>query len=65
MKKQLKLGRQRLNALAGKRVLQSPLNYLQDRRVLLDFLSTRLLASGAEDALHEKQTAVRPSDGCA
>ena len=45
VQKSVKLGRQRLSALAEKRVLQSPLNYLEDRRVLLDFLSTRLQAA--------------------
>ena len=37
VQKTLKLSRQRLNSLAEKRVLQSPLNYVEDRRVLLDF----------------------------
>ena len=46
VQKTLKLSRQRLNSLAEKRVLQSPLNYVEDRRVLLDFLSTRLHAAG-------------------
>ena len=42
MTRQLKLSRQRLESLKEKRVLQSPLNYLQDRRVLLDYQQTRL-----------------------
>ena len=54
VQKTLKLSRQRLNSLAEKRVLQSPLNYVEDRRVLLDFLSTRLHAAG-QKALHEKK----------
>ncbi len=54
VQKTLKLSRQRLNSLAGKRVLQSPLNYVEDRRVLLDFLSTRLHAAG-QKTLHEKK----------
>ena len=59
MQKSVKLGRQRLSALAEKRVLQSPLNYLEDRRVLLDFLSTRLQAA-EQKTLHEsKQRFVR------
>ena len=59
VQKSVKLGRQRLSALAEKRVLQSPLNYLEDRRVLLDFLSTRLQAA-AQKTLHEsKQRFVR------
>ena len=59
VQKSVKLGRQRLSALAEKRVLQSPLNYLEDRRVLLDFLSTRLQAA-EQKTLHEsKQRFVR------
>lgn len=54
MQKTLKLSRQRLSSLAEKRVLQSPLNYVEDRRVLLDFLSTRLQAAG-QKTLHEKK----------
>ena len=59
VQKSVKLGRQRLSALAEKRVLQSPLNYLEDRRVLLDFLLTRLQAA-EQKTLHEsKQRFVR------
>jgi len=54
VQKTLKLSRQRLNSLAEKRVLQSPLNYVEDRRVLLDSLSTRLHAAG-QKTLHEKK----------
>ena len=54
VQKSVKLGRQRLSALAEKRVLQSPLNYLEDRRVLLDFLSTRLQAA-EQKTLHESK----------
>ena len=59
VQKTLKLSRQRLNSLAEKRVLQNPLNYVEDRRVLLDFLSTRLQAA-QQKTLHEsKQRFVR------
>ena len=54
MQKTLRLSRQRLTGLAEKRVLQSPLNYVEDRRMLLDFLSTRLHAAG-QKTLHEKK----------
>ena len=54
VQKTLKLSRQRLTGLAEKRALQSPLNYVEDRRVLLDFLSTRLHAAG-QKMLHEKK----------
>ncbi len=45
LEKQLKLSRERLQALAGRRVLQSPVYYIQDRRLTLDHLSRRLLAA--------------------
>ncbi|MEA4965734.1 MAG: exodeoxyribonuclease VII large subunit [Oscillospiraceae bacterium] len=34
--------RQRLNALQGARVMQSPVNYIQDKRLLLDYQHKRL-----------------------
>ena len=37
--------RERLNVLQEKRVLQSPLNYLQDRRMLLDYQYNRMMAA--------------------
>jgi len=45
MQRRLKLSRQGLNALAGARVLQSPRNYLEDRRLTLDYLQQRLSAA--------------------
>lgn len=42
MERQLSLSRQRLEALAGKRVLQSPMNYLQDKRMALEYSRERL-----------------------
>ncbi len=42
VERQLSLSRQRLEALAGKRVLQSPMNYLQDKRMTLEFSGERL-----------------------
>ncbi len=45
LEKQLKLSRERLQALAGRRVLQSPVYYIQDRRLTLDHLSRRLIAA--------------------
>ena len=59
VQKTLKLSRQRLSSLAEKRVLQSPLNYVEDRRVLLDFLSTRLHAAGQKTFHEKKQRFVR------
>lgn len=46
MEKQIKLSRQRLSDLAGRRVLQSPTNYIQDRRMTLDYTHQRLCAAG-------------------
>lgn len=54
MQKTLRLSRQRLTTLSEKRVLQSPLNYIEDRRMLLDYQSTRLRAAG-QKTLHEKK----------
>ena len=54
MKKRLQLDRQQLNALAGRRVLQSPLGYLQDRRMLLDHES-RMLATQMQRTIAEKK----------
>lgn len=42
VERQLSLSRQRLEALAGKRVLQSPMNYLQDMRMTLEYSRERL-----------------------
>ena len=42
VERQLSLSRQRLEALAGKRVLQSPMNYLQDKRMTLEYSRERL-----------------------
>ena len=54
MKKQLQLDRQRLGALAARRVLQSPLGYLQDKRMLLDHES-RMLATLMQRAIAQKK----------
>lgn len=45
MERKLKLSRQQLEALAGRRVLQSPGNYFEDRRVTLDRMQERLGAA--------------------
>ena len=61
MQKQLKLSRQQLSALSSKRVLQSPLGYLQDRRMLLDYSSTRMIAASRQTLDAKKQQLVRLS----
>ena len=59
VQKTVKLGQQRLGALAEKRVLQSPLGYLEDRRMLLDFLSTRLRSAQQSKLQASRQRFVR------
>ena len=54
MKKQTQLCRQHLDALAKTRVLQNPLNYLQDRRIALDH-AQQMLALGAQRAVEKKK----------
>ncbi|MCQ2421196.1 MAG: exodeoxyribonuclease VII large subunit, partial [Clostridia bacterium] len=61
MQKQLKLSRQQLAALASKRVMQSPLGYVQDKRMLLDYSSTRLIAGSKAILDGKKQILVRLS----
>lgn len=53
MERRLKLARQRLEALAGTRALLSPRNYLEDRRLTLDYLQQRL-GAGARRMLDGK-----------
>ena len=59
MQKKLKLSRQSLDALSQKRVLQSPKNYLDDKRLLLDHTQQRLLAASRQLLSQKKQTYVR------
>ena len=54
MRRQLKLGRQRLDSAARSRVLQSPTAYIQDRRMLLDHL-TKGLRTAASGAVSQKR----------
>ncbi len=44
LRREFKAMRQRLVELAGKRVLENPKNMLDDRRLALDFVQTRLVA---------------------
>ena len=45
MEKKIKLSRQQLSALSGRRVLQSPTHSIEDRRMALDHAQERLLAA--------------------
>ena len=57
--RQLKLARQRLDGLKSKRVLQSPMNYLQDRRMLLDYQQKQLTACARQLLDKKKQRFIR------
>lgn len=59
MEKQLKLARQRLNAVSSRRVLQSPIHYIQDRRMALDYVHRRLSADAQKMLDRKKQQFVR------
>ena len=61
--KKLALSRSRLDALASKRVLQSPENYLLDRRQTLDTVQKELLAAARHSLDRKKQTFVRLTAG--
>ena len=54
IKKQTQMSRQHLDALAKTRVLQNPINYLQDRRIALDHLQ-QVLALGAQRVVEQKK----------
>lgn len=54
VERQLSLSRQRLEALAGKRVLQSPMNYLQDKRMTLEY-SWERLSSASQRLMQAKR----------
>jgi exodeoxyribonuclease VII large subunit len=45
LRRELKMLRQRLSELGNKRVMQNPKNYIDDKRVMLDYMSTRLNAA--------------------
>ena len=57
--KRLKLWRQAVEKLRTARVLQSPTNYLEDRRLLVDYQQNKLLAAVRQALLRKKQGYVR------
>ena len=59
MERQLKLSRQKLDALSEKRVLQSPMNYVQDKRMLLEYSRERLTAASRHLLQGKKEQFVR------
>lgn len=56
--KKLRLERQRLNALKTSRSLQSPVNYLNDRRLALDYVHQRLSAAARQNVGAKRQAFV-------
>ena len=61
--RQLKLSRQKLEGLKEKRVLQSPMNYLQDRRMLLDYQMSKLTACMRQRLGDERQRLIQMAAG--
>lgn len=59
LEKQLKLSRQRLDALARRRVLQSPKNYIEDRRITLDRIQEQLGAAARHSFDRKRQRFIR------
>ena len=59
MSKRLKQERQRVNALAQTRSLKSPINYLNDRRMALDYTHRRLCAASASLLNRNRERFVR------
>ncbi len=59
MTRQMKLSRSRLEVLQNKRVLQSPLYYVQDRRLILDYQQKRLISSMQRISSEKKQSFIR------
>ena len=59
MQKRLKTERQRVAALASARCLRSPVNYLNDRRMVLDYLQRRLCAAAQKLLSRDRERFVR------
>lgn len=55
MQKQLKLERKTLDGLKNRRVLQSPINYVNEKRLLLDHSAQRLGAAAQRNLAGQKQ----------
>jgi len=63
MRKRLELSRRRVNELAGRRVLQSPMGYIDLKRMELDMLRTKLLGAQERKTADSKQRLVRLTAG--
>lgn len=55
VQRRVKLSRQRLDSAARARVLQSPTAYVQDRRMVLDYLTKRLTAGAQRVCAKDRQ----------
>ena len=55
MQKQVKLDRKTLDSLRSRRVLQSPINYVNEKRLLLDHSAQRLGAAAQRNLAGQKQ----------
>ena len=63
MRRKLELSRQQLHRLQSARVLQSPMNYLQDQRMTLDYRWKRLSSAMEKTMLTKKQAFVQLTAG--
>lgn len=59
MNKRLKQERQRVEALARSRSLSSPVNYINDRRLLLDYTHRRLVTASGNLLARQRESFVR------
>jgi len=59
----LQMSAQKLDRLRGSRVLQSPMNYLQDQRLVLDYHHRKLSAAAERLLMDKKQQFVRLTAG--
>lgn len=59
VQRKLKLERQRLSALQNSRSLQSPIYYIHDRRLAVDYLQKRLLAASNQRLGTKRQQFIR------
>ena len=59
LRRELKMLRQRLSELGNKRVMQNPKNYIDDKRVMLDYMSTRLNAASMKSVSSARERFIR------
>ena len=59
MNRLIKSSRQTLSALSSKRVLQSPVNYLEDKRMQLDYSQKQLIAASRQLLANKRQGFIR------